>query len=220
MANVQISDLPFATLPLVGATTFFEVEATEGGVVVSRRVAADDLVISATTLFIDGTSTDDPAIAAGVFDGQLLWRNANAQQTGVFGFDPAGDNFIWSNDAEGGFHQIAIRDGTVLVETVAAASGGLLINNLSTGAGLERVLTTADAFAGPVGTSVDDPTAPGSFNAQLQWQNALADPLANLGFNADAVFAIDSVVHGGGVRIRGEDLAGVLNTLFIGDPGR
>lgn len=149
MANVQISDLPFATLPLVGATTFFEVEATEGGVVVSRRVAADDLVISATTLFIDGTSTDDPSIGGGVFDGQLLWRNANAQQTGVFGFDPAGDNFIWSNDAQGGFHQIAIRDGTVLVETIAAAAGGLLVNNLLTGAGLERVLTVADISVTP-----------------------------------------------------------------------
>jgi hypothetical protein len=219
MANVQISDLPFAITPLIGATTFFEVEATEGGVVVSRRVAADDLVVSATTLFINGTSTDDPSIGGGVFDGQLLWRNVNLQQTGVFGFDPAGDNFIWSNDAEGGFHQIAIRDGTVLVETIAAAAGGLLANNLLTGAGLERVLTASDFFAGPVGTSVDDPTAPGSFNAQLQWQNALADPLANLGFNADAVFAIDSVIHGGVVRIRGEDLLGVLNTLFEGDPG-
>lgn len=219
MANVQISDLAFAITPLVGATTFFEVEATEGGVVVSRRVAADDLVVSATTLFIKGTSTDDPSIGGGVFDGQLLWQNANGLQTGVFGFDPAGDNFIWSNDAEGGFHQIAIRDGTVLVETIAAAAGGLLVNNLLTGAGLERVLTIADIFVGPVGTSVDDPTAPGSFNATLQWENALADPLANVGFNADAVFAIDSVVHGGGVRIRGEDMAGVLNTLFIGDPG-
>ncbi len=189
MANVQISDLPFATIPLVGATTFFEVEATEGGVVVSRRVAADDLVISATTLFIDGTSVDNPAVGGGVFDGQLLWRNANAIQTGVFGFDPAGDNFIWSNDAEGGFHQIAIRDGTVLVETIAAAAGGLLANNLLTGAGLERVLTTADLIAAPSLGSLTDVTLTAPATGAVLYKSAgdwldtpgiLIDPAADV----------------------------------------
>ncbi|KKN76745.1 hypothetical protein LCGC14_0367160 [marine sediment metagenome] len=207
MANVQISDLPFATIPLVGATTFFEVEATEGGVVVSRRVAADDLVVSATTLFIDGTSVDDPAIGGGVFDGQLLWRNANAQQTGVFGFDPAGDNFIWSNDAEGGFHQIAIRDGTVLVESIAAAAGGLLVNNLLTGAGLERVLTAADLFAGVViGTSSDDPTNPaggGTYDGTLGYQNSLFAATGEAGFDpAGDTFRAFNRVRRGSFAVR------------------
>jgi hypothetical protein len=207
MANVQISDLPFATIPLVGSTTFFEVEVTEGGVVVSRRVAADDLVISATTLFINGTSVDDPAIGGGVFDGQLLWRNVNLQQTGVFGFDPAGDNFIWSNDAEGGFHQIAIRDGTVLVETIAAAAGGLLANNLLTGAGLERVLTAADLFAGVViGTSTDDPTNPaggGTYDATLGYQNSLFAATGEAGFDpAGDTFRVFNKVRRGSFAVR------------------
>jgi len=189
MANVQISDLPFATLPLVGSTTFFEVEATEGGVVVSRRVAADDLTISVTSLVITGTSTDDPSIGAGTFDGRLLWQNANALQTGVFGFDPAGDNFIWSNDAEGGFHQIAIRDGTVLVETIAAAAGGLLANNLLTGAGLERVLTVADISVTPALGDLTDVTLTAPATGAVLYKSAgdwldtpgiLIDPAADV----------------------------------------
>ena len=207
MPNVQISDLAFAITPLVGATTFFEVEATEGGVVVSRRVAADDLVISATTLFIDGTSTDDPAIAAGVFDGQLLWRNANAQQTGVFGFDPAGDNFIWSNDAEGGFHQIAIRDGTVLVETIAAAAGGLLAHNLLTGAGLERVLTTADITVTPALGGLTDVTLTAPATGAVLYKSAgdwldtpgiLIDPLADVKLHQNTVEVFRTVTAANG----------------------
>ncbi len=205
MPNISISELPDALLPLVGATTFFEVEATEGGVVVSRRVAADNLVISATTLFIDGTSTDDPAVGGGVFDGQLLWRNANAQQTGVFGFDPAGDNFIWSNDAELGFHQIAIRDGTVLVETIAAAAGGLLVNNLLTGAGLERVLTIADIFQNVfIGTSTDDPTVfGGTFDGVADWQNANLLDTGAVGFDpAGDAFRVFNKTRGGDIALR------------------
>ena len=52
-----------------------------------------------------------------------------------------------------------IGGGVELARGVAAASGGLLVNNTLTGAGLERVLTTSDAGGGnviKVGTPVDN----------------------------------------------------------------
>ena len=143
MPNVQISDLPLATLPLTLTTTFFEVQTIEGGVDVSRKVAGDNLTFSIDDV-IQGTSVDNPAIAAGVFDGALTYQNSASQQTGSVGFSPAGDDFIIQNFAEGGDLQLRIRDGTVLAQTLPAASGGLQVNNTLTGAGLERVLTTAD----------------------------------------------------------------------------
>lgn len=47
MPNVMISDLPLAVLPLDGPTSFFEVQTVENGVDVSRKVAADNIVVSA-----------------------------------------------------------------------------------------------------------------------------------------------------------------------------
>jgi hypothetical protein len=41
------------------------------------------------------------------------------------------------------------QSGTTVAETTSAASGGFLANNLATGAGLERVLTTADLGGAP-----------------------------------------------------------------------
>lgn len=121
MPNIKISDLAPATLPLDPANSFFEIETLEGGVPVSRRVAAGDIVVSASPI----------------------------------------------------------------VE----------------------------------GTSVDDPTAPGTFNANLQWQNALAAPLANLGFNTDTTFAIINRVHGGLVEIAGEAaFGGLLRSCADFDP--
>jgi hypothetical protein len=53
--------------------------------------------------------------------------------------------------------------GTTVFRTVPAASGGIEINNLSTGAGFERVLTTADISAGAV---------PGGLDTEIQFNNA------------------------------------------------
>ena len=44
MPNIKISDLPVAALPLDGAATFFEVQAVEAGIQVSRKVSVDDFV--------------------------------------------------------------------------------------------------------------------------------------------------------------------------------
>jgi hypothetical protein len=56
--------------------------------------------------------------------------------TGVISIVPAGPNSVTLAEI-----------GTDVARTVPAASGGLEINNLSTGAGFERVLTTADSQA-------------------------------------------------------------------------
>ena len=75
MPNFQISDLPLATLPLSLTGTFFEVQTVEGGEDVSRKVAGDNLTFAAGV--IQGTSVDDPSIAAGTFNGAQVFQNAN-----------------------------------------------------------------------------------------------------------------------------------------------
>ena len=82
--------------------------------------------------------------------------------------------------------------GNSVMRTVLASSGGLEVNNTATGAGFERVLTTSDAGGGgqvdsivagtaitvnagdPVNPTVNfDTTAPLTFFAQMQFQNAV-----------------------------------------------
>jgi hypothetical protein len=69
MANVKISELPPVTLPIVTATTFFEVETLESGISVSRKIAAIDLpsggvqsVSSGTNVTVDNTDPANPII--------------------------------------------------------------------------------------------------------------------------------------------------------------
>jgi hypothetical protein len=59
--------------------------------------------------------------------------------------------------------------GTTVAETAAAADGGFLANNLNTGAGLERVLTTAD-----LSTSFD-PAANQTITGDWTFDNAVFD---------------------------------------------
>lgn len=139
MPNVQISDLPLAVIPLDLTGTFFEVQTIESGVEVSRKVAGDNLSFSGG--IVQGTSTDDPAIAAGSFDGQQLFQNANAIQTGSVGFSPAGDDFIIQNFAEGGEVSLRVRDGTIHLVT---ADYGVDI-------------PTTGAIKVPVGTTAQEP---------------------------------------------------------------
>lgn len=58
--------------------------------------------------------------------------------------DPVGPNSVQMDEV-----------GTTVFRTVPPASGGIEINNLSTGAGFERVLTTADLGGGAVPGGVD-----------------------------------------------------------------
>ena len=53
MANIKISALPNAALPLDGPNSFFEVQTIEAGVEVSRKVASDDLTLNAAIMVED-----------------------------------------------------------------------------------------------------------------------------------------------------------------------
>jgi hypothetical protein len=183
MANVKISDLPQATLPLIGTEP---VEIIQGGI--SKQVLSADLIgIVISDDVIVGTSIDDPSLVSGVFNGTLTYLNVNLLDTATVGFNPAGDDFRIQNLAQGGVIQLAIRDGTVLAQTTTALLGGLFVNNLLTGAGLERVLTTADVFNNIIiGTSIDDPTNPaggGTYDGVLSYQNSLFAATAEVGFD-------------------------------------
>lgn len=79
MANVQISDLPPATLPLNAAVSFFEIETLEGGIQVSRKVAASD--IGAITLAI--STLLGRGSAAGSGNAQEITLGANLTMTGT-----------------------------------------------------------------------------------------------------------------------------------------
>ena len=70
MANVQISDLALATLPLDTANTFFELQTVEGGIDVSRKISAADLGIgggvltvnSGQNIVVDNTDPMNPIV--------------------------------------------------------------------------------------------------------------------------------------------------------------
>lgn len=70
MANVKISDLAFATLPIDTVNTFFELQTIEGGVEVSRKLSAQDLgigggvtsVTGGTNIDVDNTDPQNPII--------------------------------------------------------------------------------------------------------------------------------------------------------------
>ncbi len=57
---------------------------------------------------------------------------------------------IWNGDPDGIF--VTYHAGSSVTQTASAASGGLEVNNLATGGGFERVLTTSD-LGGGVGVS-------------------------------------------------------------------
>ena len=134
-------------LALSGVLTFRCLNDTESGATSWMTVTrsgntATAININATTLNLNATTTID-----------LLETNdgSNSAPTHSFINDP--DTGIYL----AGVNQLGVTAGGVaLWRTVAAASGGMEINNLSTGAGFERVLTTSDLGGGggaPVGAS-------------------------------------------------------------------
>ncbi len=71
MANVKISDLAPAQLPLDTANTLFEVQTFEAGIPVSRKITADDLptgggqvdtVVGGTNITVDDTDPINPIV--------------------------------------------------------------------------------------------------------------------------------------------------------------
>lgn len=87
MPNVTISALPDAVLPLDAPNTFFEVQTLESGVTVSRKVTADNIVITASGMIM-GTGVVDPSTALPYdYDAELTFENANALLTARLGWD-------------------------------------------------------------------------------------------------------------------------------------
>ncbi len=157
MANATISDLPTVTLPINPNLTIVpvDVQANVNGPIVTQKMSVSQ-IMGSTQGIITGTSMDDPSVGGGTFDGVLQYQNALGVATANIGFLPTGDDIIIQNLAQDGTIELRVRDGTVLAQTTTAALGGLFVNNLNTGAGLERVLTTSDASAAlPTGTFTD-----------------------------------------------------------------
>ena len=209
MPNLTISDLPDAITPLDTLTTFFEVQAIENGVNVSRRVRGDMITFTVfpppvtegslvrgntTTMLYEETplvivsdntantvTIDGPNNNAGAQT--LLALNAPAGQDGVIQFREGGvGTFRLFYDSTAVEMKQRINDpGTIRLEegngtvvlaqfnsitgqqtlwagtagvdvpvlrTVLPASGGLEVDNQSTGVGFERVLTTSDIGGG------------------------------------------------------------------------
>lgn len=151
MPNIKITDLPNAILPMDLTNTFFEVQTIEAGIPVSRRASGDQLTFT-TDDVIKGTSSDDPAVGGGVFDGTQTWQNSLSQQTASVGFDPSGVDFIIQNFAQGGEVSLRVRDGTVHLVTADYGAN----------------IPTTGAFKVPVGTTGEEP-AP--VNGQIRYDS-------------------------------------------------
>lgn len=116
---------------------------------------------------------------------------------------PAGPNSVQMDEV-----------GTTVARTVPAASGGLEINNLSTGAGFERALTTADLGGGTV-------VIAGTVDGQLLIWNAAGpdySPTSDLLVNT-GLFELQSnytVVALGGIAIRNANGDVFLDNAILG----
>lgn len=127
--------------------------------------------------------------------------------------------------------EVNLRHGlvsTTVAQTAAPAAGGLLANNLATGAGLERVLTTADLGGAPV-TQLVDGGANIRISAEtlgiaqlrsvantdaegrtLRFTHQNGTIRAEVGYaSGSGVFEITQRVHGQNIQIRAETIGGV-----------
>lgn len=128
------------------------------------------------------------------------------------------------------------QSGTTVAETAAPASGGFLANNQATGAGLERVLTTADLGGGAV-TELEDSggnvrviaqtfgvmqlksvanTTTENRRLDLTLQNG--DVSADFGYNAGPILEIRQRIHGANIYIGAENAGGAFRRAIEIDP--
>lgn len=182
--SVKITDLGNIPNPLDG-TELLEIVQSVSGVLQSRNVTTAQLGLFAGGT-ITGTGIKAPT--AGLpydYDANLTFQNANALQTAQIGWNGA-SQFRVQLEAFGaefavrGFDSLGAArngidvdfDGSVRIYdnnagpaselnaiTGAASTGGLFVNNLLTGAGLERVLTTSD-LGGPATIIIEDEGTP------------------------------------------------------------
>ena len=124
--------------------------------------ASASLIASQFDVFADGISDTEPHLvqlkdSSGNIKGDWGWTNAeaklhlanniNGQEFELRGFDFGGNPRTYLL-ADPDIDVKLFHDGTETFRTAAAASGGAEANNLDTGAGFERVLTTADLGGG------------------------------------------------------------------------
>jgi len=119
---------------------------------------------------------------------------------------------------------VILGSGGEAAQTIAAASGGLQVNNTLTGAGLERVLTVGDLIGGTVGrvlTDINTATPPTTEAVSGEFEIFDADEtdqLMRLGYVAANELNLHNFMHGGELRLSGEDAAGTVKTFFLADP--
>jgi len=124
--------------------------------------ATASLIASQFDIFADGNSDTEQQLlqlkdSSGNVKAELGWTNTeaklhlanniNGQELELRGFDFGGNPRTYLL-ADPDIDVKLFHDGTETFRTAAAASGGAEANNLDTGAGFERVLTTADLGGG------------------------------------------------------------------------
>ena len=220
IAAVEFDGSAFAGGELVTGRVYeFRYDNANTQFVLSQSTDAANQAISAEDWAI--RPEDDPVPVSSGGDGAttfsaLHWSAKSAAFGG--GLDFAGDHNAGSGDpaspATGNPLYRIITSGGVITGAGQVEIGDDIYWN---GTDWNRINNQPGSFV--QGTSVDDPTAPGSFDSNFQWQNANGAPLANVGFNAGQSFDINNVVHGGGLRLRGENGAGSLETYLQGSAG-
>lgn len=102
---------------------------------------------------------------------------------------------------------------TVVAETTSAAAGGFLANNLATGAGLERVLTTSDLGGGGIGGSIAiDQLAFGSGVDTIEGS-------ANLMWN-DVILTAGSTAQSAATGFLAQNNAGGIRLMIVNATGQ
>jgi hypothetical protein len=176
---------------------------------------ADDRIVIASVadgIGVRGSSTNDPT--AGLAQTTRFYLQ---NRSGVIGGEighPASTGLVIENQVHGGSILLVAEDGVgatqtlfdgdpagdvdlfyagaAVVQTLAAASGGLQVNNTLTGAGFERVLTASDVFT--ANTPLDiigdinmaTPPVQAAFTGELRIRdNDDSDTIATIGYDGD-----------------------------------
>jgi hypothetical protein len=166
MANVQISQLADAILPIDTSNTFFELQTVEGGIQVSRKLSAQDLGIgggvtgvnSGVNITVDNTDPQQPivnlnAAITGVSVNSVTLSAAGAatnylDETGVYSVPPGG-----ASDLQGAYDggNTILINGTPDPIQITASVSGQIMEAYDTGAQLVFQILDTGVIAGDPG---------------------------------------------------------------------
>lgn len=186
MANVQISDLADAILPIDTVNTFFELQTIEGGIQVSRKLSAQDLGIgggvtgvnSGVNITIDNTDPQQPIVnldasITGVAVNSVTLSAAGAatnylDETGNYSVPPSGGGQV---DSVVGGTNISVNaaDPVNPIVNLDASISGMTVNGvvLTTAGVATNYLDETGAYSVPPSGGT-----PGGANTQVQFNNA------------------------------------------------